>query len=421
VRRAHPAILVAIVAYMTFVALATLTPRPIGPALTGPWCLLCGDLGGVDILQNLGLFFPLGVLLVLGGNGVRRVVPIAFLFSLSIELLQFWVISGRDGAVSDVLSNSLGALVGGWMTRRRALLLTPPVTRSSQLAAGWSAVTVGVLLAIAVALQPSSPRFEAYVQFVPQRSFWDTFTGRLIDARLQGRPVSLGLMDSHDVRYRALVTGRYGAEITVSNVQRTERFSPVFRIGNRKGEMFFLGQHHLDAVFRPRLRASDVGLRSPFFALGEALAEGRNPVRFSGTLAPGSVSLHASAGDRARERRVALSPSMGWALLFPFETALSGHELLLGALWLALLAFPAGYWGGWYRLSSSSGRWMTSVRANSGPVVIACGLVVAARVSGSGGVEAVELAGIVAGHLMGLAIAALACRGGRHRDRMHLR
>ena len=184
--------------------------------------------------------------------------------------------------------------------------------------------------------------------------------------------------------------------------------------------MFFLGQHHRDGVFRPRLRASDVGLRSPFFALREALATGSTPVRFSGTLSPGAVTLHVSSIEGTRERHVALSPSMGWALFFPFETALSGHELLLGALWLALLAFPGGYWSGWNRFYSSAPPWTTNVRALAGPVVIAGGLIVASRVSGSGGVDAMELAGIVVGHLAGLTVAALACRIGQHGDKMYL-
>src|SRR4030095_14675064 len=49
---------------------ATLTPRPSQAefvALTPPWCLICGDLGTVDMLLNLALFVPLGIGLRMAG------------------------------------------------------------------------------------------------------------------------------------------------------------------------------------------------------------------------------------------------------------------------------------------------------------------------------------------------------------------
>jgi hypothetical protein len=267
---------------------------------------------------------------------------------------------------------------------------------------------------MAVALQPSAPRFELYVQFAPERSFWDTFTGRILGAGLEGQPVASGLIDASDGRLRALRNGRYSTEIAVSDVRRTDRFSPVLRVGNRRGEMFFLGQRHLDAVFRPRLRASDVGLRSPFFAVRDGLATSGAPVRVRGEMAHGSVRLQVMTGANTEERRVALSPSLGWALLIPIEVALSGSELFFGAFWLALLTVPAGYWSGLWLAVPSLGRGRPVLRACLAPMLIAGGLAAAARLSGSNGVRGVELAGVLVGHLLGMATAALV-RQGRER------
>src|SRR5262245_48547811 len=68
---------------MAAIVLLTLVPASQQPSSTS-WCLVCGTLGGVDILLNLVLFVPLGFGLAIAG--VR--VPIALigmcLFSLGI-------------------------------------------------------------------------------------------------------------------------------------------------------------------------------------------------------------------------------------------------------------------------------------------------------------------------------------------------
>lgn len=405
-------IYIALALYLAAVAFATLTPRPIGPMLTGPWCLLCGELGGVDILQNLILFAPLGVLLAMAGATTRTAALRAFLISLTIEGLQYSIISGRDASVSDVLTNTLGATVGAWLTANRRAWLVPDAARSRPLAIAWSTAMIATLAAMAVALQPSVPRFDAYVQFMPVRTFWDTFAGRLLDARLEERPLASGLMDASDPRIGALRHGRYSAEMAVSGAQRTNRFAPVLRIGNRQGEMFFLGQRHLDAVFRPRLRASDAGLRSPFFAVRDGLAANQTEVRVRGEMTKGSVGMRVTTGVMVQERHIALSPSLGWALLIPFEVALAGGELMLGALWLALLAAPAGYWSGLWLAEPSRGRMRPALTASLAPLLFTGGLAAASRISGSDGVHVEEVAGIVTGHLIGMAIAMLV----RHRQ-----
>ena len=311
-------------------------------------------------------------------------------------------------------------MLGATLTAHRSGWIAPLPGRSRQLTIGWCAATIGALAAMAVALQPSAPRFDLYVQFTPERSFWDTFAGRLLSAGLEGQPVTSGPMDASDARLRALRVGRYATEIAVSDVRPTDRFSPVLRIGNRRGEMFFLGQRHLDAVFRPRLRASDAGLRSPFFAVRDGLATEGAPVRGRGEMTRGSVRLQVMTGATMEERRIELSPSLGWALLLPVEVALAGSELLFGAFWLALLSAPAGYWTGLWLAAPSLGRARSALRACIAPMLITGGLAAAARLSGSDGVHGEELGGILVGHLLGVATAALVRRrrnGGLNQSR----
>src|SRR3954463_9061304 len=94
---------------------ATLRPEPDqtrAAEATPLWCLVCGDHGGVDVINNIMLFIPFTVGLRLGGVPRTTVLLVGRAGSLAIELLQFWVISGRYSSLTDVMTNSLGTAVG---------------------------------------------------------------------------------------------------------------------------------------------------------------------------------------------------------------------------------------------------------------------------------------------------------------------
>ena len=98
-----------------FIAGTTLVPIPqqeLAARLTPWWCLICGDHGGQDVINNVLLFIPFALGLRLAGLPSRTVVVTGGLVSLSVELLQWGVVAGRDASLSDVLTNTLGSLVG---------------------------------------------------------------------------------------------------------------------------------------------------------------------------------------------------------------------------------------------------------------------------------------------------------------------
>ncbi len=113
---------------------AWLTLRPLtGFALAihpvVPWtCLVCGGAGITDLLLNLLLFTPLGLLGHRLGWSLTRCLGLALLCTLTIELTQYFLIIGRDGTLSDVVTNTLGG-GAGWLIARA--LATPP-TRATQ-------------------------------------------------------------------------------------------------------------------------------------------------------------------------------------------------------------------------------------------------------------------------------------------------
>jgi hypothetical protein len=95
-----------------------------------------------DLLENVAVFVPLGVLLPLVARvrSLPAVVVRGFLISLAIELLQ-WVNAvtvqgGHAPDVNDLASNTLGALLG-YLVFRVALLL-PAAARLAR-AATWPA------------------------------------------------------------------------------------------------------------------------------------------------------------------------------------------------------------------------------------------------------------------------------------------
>jgi glycopeptide antibiotics resistance protein len=97
-----------------------------------------------DMLQNIVVFVPLGVLLpvIFRVRSLRRVLLWGFVLSLTMEALQLVnAVTGHGGHVADVndlLANTLGAPIGYALFR--AALLLPPVA-GLVAAATWPATS----------------------------------------------------------------------------------------------------------------------------------------------------------------------------------------------------------------------------------------------------------------------------------------
>ena len=132
---------VALAAYTAFVLFITLTPRIPG---TGTVAIVVNSVLGyfhdrglligvgyddIEFLANIGMFVPLGVLAIL----VKRawwVLPLGTALSGFVELYQALLLPGRVGEWRDVLSNSIGFVVGaGIVLLVRALRHEHPVIR----------------------------------------------------------------------------------------------------------------------------------------------------------------------------------------------------------------------------------------------------------------------------------------------------
>src|SRR5437868_5297833 len=99
-----------------------------------------------DFLRNVLLFVPLGMALR-RRRGLLRTVVLACLVSGTVELLQFALVRGRDASVLDVLSNTVGALLGAALFEYRTLLLYPTASSARWLSGlalvTWCVIFVG--------------------------------------------------------------------------------------------------------------------------------------------------------------------------------------------------------------------------------------------------------------------------------------
>ena len=133
----------ALAIYTAFVLVVTLSPRMPGTSFAAEFVgsvlawfhergLLIGmEYDHVEFLANVGMFVPLGVLVLL----LKRRWWMLFAgtaFSAFIETYQALFLPGRYPELRDVLSNSLGFLAGSAVVylsariRRRELLLRHP-------------------------------------------------------------------------------------------------------------------------------------------------------------------------------------------------------------------------------------------------------------------------------------------------------
>ncbi|GGL88771.1 VanZ family protein [Nakamurella endophytica] len=105
------------------------------------------DFGLVEMLSNVVMFLPLGLL---GALSLRRhqwfVLPVAVLASMTIEAVQFLALPNRTASWQDVAANSAGALLGlllaaptlGRRRRRERRLLLGVRSAADRVVAGAS-------------------------------------------------------------------------------------------------------------------------------------------------------------------------------------------------------------------------------------------------------------------------------------------
>lgn len=354
------------------IGVATLVPRPdqAGPvARTPPWCVVCGELGMVDVVLNILLFVPFGAALRWRGHRVGRIALLSFGLSLAVELVQA-AIPGRDPSLSDLLTNTAGGALGGMLAGWWPQLVRPERGAARLLAGAWAGLWLLQTALTAVMVRPSLPRTWYWGQLAPDLEQFDRFHGRVVSAAVGANRVRMGrLAASAEVR-RALLAGEPLLGVATPG-DRTSRIAPIVSIfDEQQREIVLVGRWGDDLVYRLRTGSVDLLLRPPAIRLPGVFANVDTAlVEVSGRFEPAAAGFTVSWAGRGGtlERVVPLSAQWGWSLLMPFPHAHGVETPWLTAGWLIAWVFPMGYWARRYRTVALAGA--------AGALVIGLGVV----------------------------------------------
>ena len=318
-------------------------------------CLVCGEVGGADIVRNLVLFVPFGIGLSAGWRRRRAaaVVLAGFLFSLAIEATQYFLLAGRTASLSDVLTNTLGTAVGALLVFTWPRWWHPSQAAARAFAGGaftaWAAlVSLG---AWTVQREPAPPG-SSFMRFPPTPGVIRNFEGTILERELNGAAVSTteAALPSvlADPQLPRLVLGA-----TVHAMYEPGLFRPLLLAYTPQWQtQLAFGQRHRLLVLRTHTRAQRLRLQDPIFALGDAfppnsaLPPGSNPSRgplvsVHGIVDDQEVELSSTWGLEVRHTQLPRSPHLSWTLFTPTPVDGSGTGLLFTALWIATGIAPA--------------------------------------------------------------------------------
>jgi hypothetical protein len=382
------------------VAIATLVPssRGTGGGGTRFWCLACGDYALADAAANVALFLPLGW--ALGCARVRPLIGLAALVTttVTIELLQYTVVPGRDASLSDILTNSVGGTIGIVLPRLHRYLA------ASKGRALRAAILYGVLLVAGLGVGEG-----AQAVLLPRRVRWAEgstqgyvpFTGSLKALQVDGAPVL--------TRKWLNIPPRDTVEITLDLLSaRPDTGLAQLIVGwmpSGDGWIWFEQQerdlrvHIASASDRSRLRGHSTWLS----AIMPAIAG--EPVTLRLVVRPFAyrIAVETKAGNLVRHEEV--TPGQGWRLFTPFEHGGEPWASLLTGGWMAVLLGPLAY--------------LTSVRSRATAVVAAVGagvsLVLLPIVSGCAWLPLPGWCGAMSGFLVGVVSSSSSINAGRPR------
>ena len=397
------------------IAYATLLPAPGSPNVASPTCLICGAYGGVDAVLNVLLFVPLGVGLAMAGMRRDRALIAMCALSLLIETAQFFAISGRDGTIGDLVTNSIGGALGFTLVRHASAWLKPSRHFSTKLILGWSVFWLALQAVFSYAFLPSFPATRYYGQIARPLPEFAVFQGQVREATIGSTLVpDFSLPNSNGVQ-QALQRGTTIRAVVVP-AGPTSAPAPILRVADsQRREIIFLGQNGEDMVFGAHSGAALLRLRPPLFSLPGAFPDNTKsnfgPERVIGLSARyegRGVLMSASRQHSTEERRISLTPSLGWMVLLPFQWYANGTtgERLLTGIWIVLWILPIGYWGTFSNLySDQEGKSRAGIAALSGLALVCTGLVTIPMAFGVAAESPMDLLAAFAGLAAGVGVA----------------
>ena len=327
---------------VVLIAMATLPPAAANPIEPRWQCLVCGSTGMTDVIVNVVLFLPYGVGLAMTRTRPRVAIPLVIATTFAIELLQYRVIVGRDGTLSDVITNSVGGIAGFLVAARWRSWLFANARTSAVLALTVLAAWVTTLSLSATGFQVTAQLDGATVRLAPVISPFPHFKGRILSASLDRAP----LADDGVARAPHDWSRGHELEASITTNDRSLGPAPILWIGRGTAEAMSLGHQGPDLYGRVRMRASEWRLVVPSIALPGAFASTGAPARVWARVRRGQASVGVTSPNVSDSVAVELAPTLGWALLVPIGRSVGPRYRWLSALWVSGLLIPVGFWSG---------------------------------------------------------------------------
>lgn len=333
------------IAWLIITGVLTLTPAPGTRAL--PWtCLVCGPLGVVDFVLNVGLFVPLGIAWFIATGSARLTVLFGIVVTLSVELLQWKIIPGRDASAGDILSNTIGTALGAWIVPHAGIWARAngPVALRLAKITGFAGAAVAYVATVLVL--PIAPTYPQWILVTAERPNLDPFPGTLLSVRVNDRPVrGSDLMTPTAVADLGKST-RF--DVVFSGGGFTRRKALILAVANPKEESFFLVQQKDNLIFRPHVFAALLRLRPTLVGLDHAVDLPASPRDTAVTVIVAEsdrrgISLSTTRGDRRVVSWVARTTGLAWTFLLPWDVPIDGHWWIANALFLGALVAPASF------------------------------------------------------------------------------
>jgi hypothetical protein len=325
----------------------------------------------MDVVLNVLLFIPLGLGLRLAGWPRRRVGGAAFLLSFTIEALQYFVVTGRDASLGDVLTNTTGGVVGAALVPVCFALLAPSPRLARRLVLAGSLIWVTQLALSAWLQSPGAQTRHLTSRWAHHAPDLYPFFGEVNAVTLDGNPMpSQGAPPEAGVIARRLKQGEMSLAVRAVSGAQTEDHHWLYMLKAGQLPQLTLAQKGRSAVLMVPARASRFKLRTPTLSLADGFpAAAGVPVSLGGGRNGDSIWVETSYDGVDHAIDLTLSPAHGWAMIAPFNFPMGPALHLVTTLWIALWTIPLGYWG------TRSGRPAWAIGWVGAALIVGLGLV----------------------------------------------
>lgn len=315
-------------------------------------CLVCGDQGMQDVIQNILMFLPLGVALRAAGVRTSRALLCGMGLSLFVETMQYFVVPGRDASLSDLITNTTGTWLGATVAPLIPLAFRPSPGQAARF--GLGAVTCWALLWTfgAWALGNDAGRANLRGRFPNALEDAPALNGDAVEATFNGvalTPASTSLTPEAIVAYQRNqfvvdATIRPGPPIAWrENVLTIIDHRPADPSFN-SGLVVMINRVTKWPLVNFRIHASALRLRTPSFRMAPLFdVPPGTDVRFRIERAGGLLTgVREGADSTLRVYR--LAPELLYSILAPRSPSTSLRWQVESFLWAAIILGLAGWW-----------------------------------------------------------------------------